>query len=322
MTMNTSLIIGVDAGGTHGKLVAVLADGTVLDTGVCEGLNYNAIGMAQARARLKLAVDKLLAKIGCTDYDGLSLGLSALDARADDATTASFAGDVFPTSKLLLDSDAYAALIGGLLGKSGVIAISGTGAMVLGLDENKKQHVIGGWGYKLDEPGGGYGVAIEGLKAALMCLEQIGPDTELGRCALDFLGVGDARGLINALYEEGREPAGIAKFARVVDRLAEAGDSISMEIAAGQMAILARMTGKVLERCPHRLCLHGGMFEHSGQMRRLFLQELSSLCADIEMHEMELPPELGAVLMHMMEHGTLTDEIVTRMKHTWERRTT
>lgn len=322
MTMNTSLIIGVDAGGTHSKLVAVLADGTVLGTGVCEGLNYNAIGVAQARTRLRLAVDELLAKIDRTDYDGLSLGLSALDARGDGATTASFAGDVFPPSKLLLDSDAYAALIGGLLGKPGVIAISGTGAMVLGLDENKKQHVIGGWGYKLDEPGGGYGVAIEGLKAALMSLEQIGPDTELGRSALDFLGVDDARGLINALYEEGREPADIAKFARVVDRLAEAGDSVSMEIAAGQMAILARMTGKVLERCPHRLCLHGGMFEHSAQMRRLFLQELSSLCADIEVHEMELPPELGAVLMHMMEHGTLTDEIVTRMKHTWERRTT
>jgi len=316
--MDASLIIGVDGGGTHSRLVAVLADGTVLGIGIGEGLNYNAIGMASARARLKDAVDNLLAKIGRTEYDGLSLGLSALDARADGVTTASFAGDVFPPGKLLLDSDAYAALIGGLLGKPGVIVISGTGAMVLGLDENKKEHVIGGWGYKLDEPGGGYGVAIEGLKAALMSLEQIGPDTELGRCTLDFFGVDDARGLVNALYEEGREPSAIAKFARIVDQQAEAGDSVSIEIVSEQMAILARMTGKVLERCPRQLCLYGGMFEHSGQMRRLFLQKLSSICADIELHEIELPPELGAVLMYMMGHGTLNDEIVTRMKHTWD----
>ncbi|MGI5923774.1 MAG: BadF/BadG/BcrA/BcrD ATPase family protein [Lentisphaeria bacterium] len=320
MTMNTSLIIGVDGGGTHSKLVAVLADGTVLGVGNGEGLNYNAIGMASARARLKHAVDKLLEKIGRADYDGLSLGLSALDARADSATAAGFAGDIFPPGKLLLDSDACAALIGALLGKPGVIVISGTGAMILGLDENMKEHVIGGWGYKLDEPGGGYGLAIAGLKAALMNLEQIGPDTELARCALDFFSVDDARGLINALYEEGCEPAAIAKFARVVDQQAEAGDSVSMELATEQMAILAKMTGKILERCPQRLCLYGGMFEHSGQMRRLFLQELSSLCADVELHEMELPPELGAVLMYMMEHGTLNDEIVTRMKHTWEHR--
>ena len=322
MTMNSSLIIGVDGGGTHSRLVAVLGDGTVLGAGNGEGLNYYAIGMASARTRLKQAVDKLLAKIGRTDYDGLSLGLAAQDFRADDATVASFAGDVFPPDKLLLDCDAYVALIGGLLGKPGVVVISGTGAIIIGLDENRKQHIIGGWGYKLDEPGGGYGLAIEGLKAALMSLEQIGPDTELGRCALDFFGVDDARGLINALYEEGRKPADIAKFARIVDQQAEAGDSVSKEIVSEQMTILARMTGKALERCPRHVCLYGGMFEHSGQMRRLFLQKLSSICTDVEVHEMELPPELGAVLMYMMERGTLNDEIIARMKHTWEHRTT
>ncbi len=101
MTMNASLIIGVDGGGTHSRLVAVLGDGTVLGVGNGEGLNYYAIGMASARTRLKHAVDKLLAKIGRTDYDGLSLGLSAQDSRADAVVTASFAGDVFPPDKLL-----------------------------------------------------------------------------------------------------------------------------------------------------------------------------------------------------------------------------
>ena len=315
--MQLPVIIGVDGGGTSCKLVAVQTDGTVLGVGKGKGVNYNAIGMQLARERLKEAVDALLAQIGGCDCLGVALGSSALDARADEALTRTFAGELFPPEKLLLDSDVYVALVGARTGKPGVMTISGTGSMVVGLDAANSVHVLGGWGYKLDEPGGGYGIAIEGLKAAFMALEKIGPDTPLAQAALDFFKASDSRQLITVLYDEKCEPADIARFAGVVLKTAEAGDAISTAIAESQMMTLAKMTAKVLESCPHQVCLYGGVFDHSPATATRFKNTLQTLVPDVQFAEMELPPELGAVLMFMQDRNMLDDTVIENMKSSW-----
>ncbi len=315
--MQLPVIIGIDGGGTSCKLVAVQTDGTVLGTCKGKGVNYNAIGMQLARERLKEAVDALLAQIGGRELLGIALGSSALDARADDALVRSFAGELFSPEKLLLDSDVYVALVGARTGKPGVMTISGTGSMVVGLDTTHNVHVLGGWGYKLDEPGGGYGIAIEGLKAAFMALEKIEPDTPLAQAALDFFKADDSRQLITVLYDEKCEPADIARFAGVVLKNAEAGDAVSTSIMESQMEILAKMTAKVLEYCPHQICLYGGVFDNSPTAANCFQSILQNLVPDIQFAGMELPPELGAVLMFLQDRGTLDNTIIETMKSTW-----
>ena len=315
--MQLPVIIGVDGGGTSCKLVAVQTDGTVLGTCKGKGVNYNAIGMQLARERLKEAVDALLAQIGGRELLGVALGSSALDARADEALVRAFAGELFSPEKLLLDSDVYVALVGAYTGKPGVMTISGTGSMVVGLDTANSVHVLGGWGYKLDEPGGGYGIAIEGLKAAFMALEKIGPDTALAQAALDFFKAPDSRQLITVLYDEKCEPADIARFAGVVLKTAEAGDSTSTAIMENQMEILAKMTSKVLDSCPHQVCLYGGVFDHSPATAASFKHTLQTLVPDVQFAGMELPPELGAVLMFLQDRNALDNAIIETMKSTW-----
>lgn len=315
--MQLPVIIGVDGGGTSCKLVAVQTDGTVLGTCKGKGVNYNAIGMQLARERLKEAVDALLAQIGGRELLGVALGSSALDARADEALVCAFAGELFSPEKLLLDSDVYVALVGAYTGKPGVMTISGTGSMVVGLDTANSVHVLGGWGYKLDEPGGGYGIAIEGLKAAFMALEKIGPDTALAQAALDFFKAPDSRQLITVLYDEKCEPADIARFAGVVLKTAEAGDATSTAIMENQMEILAKMTAKVLDSCPHQVCLYGGVFDHSPATAACFKHTLQTLVPDVQFAGMELPPELGAVLMFLQDRNALDNAIIETMKSTW-----
>lgn len=315
--MQLPVIIGVDGGGTSCKLVAVQTDGTVLGTCKGKGVNYNAIGMQLARERLKEAVDALLAQIGGRELLGVALGSSALDARADEALVRAFAGELFSPEKLLLDSDVYVALVGAYTGKPGVMTISGTGSMVVGLDTANSVHVLGGWGYKLDEPGGGYGIAIEGLKAAFMALEKIGPDTALAQAALDFFKAPDSRQLITVLYDEKCEPADIARFAGVVLKTAEVGDATSTAIMENQMEILAKMTAKVLESCPHQVCLYGGVFDHSPAASNCFKPRLQAIVPDVQFAGMELPPELGAVLMFLQDRNALDNAIIETMKSTW-----
>lgn len=309
-----SLIIGVDGGGTHTQLVAVNETGQVLGYGKGDGINYNAVGMPVARKRLRDAVDSLLAKLAVSDYDALCVGSSALDNRADAQLTKEFAGDLFDSGKLLMDSDVYVALMGARLGKPGVMTISGTGSMVVGTDEKGDVYVAGGWGYKLDEPGGAYGIALEGIKAAFMDADGIGSSTTITAAALDFFHASDVRGLIPVLYDEKCEPADIAKFARIIIERAEDGDIIAQDICKSQMDILAKTTAAILKKCPPYVCLYGGMFGKSNYIRGIYSNALLKISPNAQFCDIQLPPEFGAVIMYMLEKGILTDDATMAMK--------
>ena len=182
-----SIWIGVDGGGTHSTLAAVREDGTVLGFNKCPGLNFYLTDIVTTRERLCSAVEDLLKKVGANDYRILSVGSAALDGRADTSQKLNFAGAMFPPQKLELCGDVFMAQYGASLGHAGVAVVSGTGAMVLGIDENGYEHFAGGWGYLLGDPGSAYGISVEAIRAVFAAEEGIGADTGLKTAALDYL---------------------------------------------------------------------------------------------------------------------------------------
>ncbi|NLG23889.1 MAG: hypothetical protein GX558_00925 [Clostridiales bacterium] len=318
--MENALILGVDGGGTHSRLAAVRPDGTVVAAAPGAGVNFNIVGMDTARKRLYDAVRSLLAQCGANDYGTLCVGMSALDNEPDEELLRTFAGGLFDWRRLEMNSDAYMALMSATLGEPGAMVVSGTGAMVIALDATGRVHRRAGWGYLLDDPGSAYGIAVQGIRAALACWKGIGEETALKYRVRDFFCVDDPRALLSKLYSPAMEPSQIAQFARGILESAAAGDAVSRRLIQDNIDYLAGQAHRLLDMCPpgSPVGLYGGMFQHNAWVAALFREKLAQLRPQARAANLELPPQIGAVISHFRRIGGLNAGVVARLRATWK----
>ena len=317
--MAKGVFIGIDGGGTHSTAVAAYPDGRIAAVSCGGGLNFHNIGIEKAHAHMEEMCAALCRACGA-DATEICVGMSALDAPADDATTAAFTRGMFVPGQLDLQSDAYIALMGFTLGQPGVFVICGTGSMLLMLDKDGHQHAAGGWGYLLGDAGSGYTLAREGLLAAIDAAEGLGEDTPLLADALSYFKADAPRGLIDRIYAPDFTPDQLAGFARCVLSRAHGGDALAQEILRRNMHRLARHAAKLVEKAPeaHHVGLYGGIFAHSELARAYFTQALKDMNPAVTVSAPEYPPELGALIHLFKKRGLLTDEVLARMKSTYE----
>ena len=313
------VLVGIDGGGTHSTAVAAYPDGRIAAVAKGGGANFHNIGVEAVRRHLEEMVDALCQQCGC-EAEEICVGMSALDAPADEATHELFAAGTLGRGQLDLQSDVYIALMGFTLGKPGVIVICGTGSMLLMLDHEGRQHAAGGWGYLLGDAGSGYTLAREGLLAVIDASEGTGANTPLVEDALRFFGAKTPRGLIDRVYAPETTPDKLAGFARCVLTRAEGGDDVALGILERNMARLARSAAQLIAADPQagRVGLYGGIFVHSPLARTLFAKTLHSLAPDAVICPLEYPPELGALIHLLRKRGMLTADVLARMQSTYK----
>ena len=316
--MPKKLLIGIDGGGTHSTAVAAYPDGRIAAVAEGGGLNFHNSGVEAVRQRLEAMVDDLCHQTGC-DAETICVGMSALDAPADEATTALFTGRL-TAQQLDLQSDAYIALMGFTLGQPGVIVICGTGSMLLMLDGQGRQIAAGGWGSLLGDAGSGYTLAREGLLAVIDASEGTGPATPLTEDALSYFNVQFPRGLIDRVYDPASTPDKLAGFARHVLCRAHAGDPVARDILQRNMHRLANTAAHLIASTPEaaKIGLYGGIFQHSELAVSLFTQAVQSLAPQAEICRLEYPPELGALIHLLQKRGMLNDDVLARMISTYK----
>lgn len=309
-------LLGVDGGGTQTTVSAVMRDGTIAWSGKGRGINFNIMGMEKARAHLVELVAAAQRHFDGREPERILIGMSALDCAADAQTVRAFAGDSLDADKIEMDSDVYMALMGTTLGGPGVMAVSGTGAMVVGVDE--AGHIVSraGWGYLLGDKGSSYYLATEGLKAAIDAWEGMGPRTALQVAALDFFHLAEPRDVIRALYNPLIEVNELAQFAIPVLKAAEAGDQPAYQIVHQNVRYLANQTIAL-----HRLCppdapvgVYGGVFQLNPWVTRLFEEAVGQIRPRAKIGFPELPPAVGAVIPYMKRAGWLTEAALQRLR--------
>lgn len=317
--MSQKVLIGIDGGGTHSTAVAAYPDGRIAAVTQGGGLNFHNSGVETVHRRMEDMVRDLCARCGA-EAEEICVGMSALDAPADEATLALFTRGMFSPGQLDLQSDAYIALQGFTLGQPGVIVIAGTGSMLLMQDAQGRQHAAGGWGYLLGDAGSGYTLAREGLLAVIDASEGLGPDTPLLADALAYFGTDTPRGLIDRIYAPDATQAQMAGFARYVLCRAQEGDEPAREILARNMKRLARSAAQLISAAPEagQIGLYGGVFQHSELARGLFAEELAKLAPQAKVCRLVYPPELGALIHLFHKRDELTDDLLARMKTTYE----
>ena len=242
------LYLGIDGGGTHTRAVLVDARGAVRGEGEAGPSNYHNVGLAAAGASLRAAAERAWAAADRPfgPASACFAGLAGVKAAVDIArmTAAAESAGLARPGSITVANDLHNALAGGLAGQPGIALIAGTGTNCLGRDARGATFMCGGWGWLLDDAGGGVGLALSGLRAAARAADGRAPATTLLPAALAFFGLAEADELLARLYAPPITPDQLAPFAEVVTRLAAEGDDTALRLLDhGAHALAALVAG-------------------------------------------------------------------------------
>jgi N-acetylglucosamine kinase-like BadF-type ATPase len=308
-----NLVMGVDGGQTATKVALATTDGAVLARGEGGGLiHLAAVGGRERFARhVREAIADAWTRAGLAPrrLAAIGLGLTGVDAEgAEAAIVAELLPGIVPAGRAAIQSDAVTALLGAHGGEPGIIAIAGTGSIVLGKDESGRFGRAGGWGWLLGDEGSAMAIGRDGLIAALQAVDGVIPATSLRAALLDHVGVRRPRDVKTIVYGPDFGARGFGGLAALVGREAEGGDAAAREIIDRHADLLARQVRAVVGQLefgdgPIPVAPIGGAFEHVWGLRPAFEASLAASDARLIARPPLLLPDLGAVLLALSALG-------------------
>lgn len=300
--------IGIDGGGTSTKFALVDADLNLIGRAERSGANPNVVGLEAARSALADGVRAMLdaANVPLSAVRGIGAGLAGLDRPADHARFSALFAELFPGVPAVLDNDAIPVLYAASGRAFGIVTISGTGMIALGVNEHGERARCGGWGHYADR-GSGYFVAREALHALFSAYDR-GEESALSTAILAKLGLSAVSELIEWLYAPERRINDVAALAADVVRLAESGDLCATRILCDAAQALADAVATVATRLnfgdqAFPVVLAGSLFTHSKVLRDFFAHALQSQHPRAYTVQPLRSAEIGAAMMCMAAQG-------------------
>ena len=271
------LLAGFDAGQTHTRCrLSVVQNGVHQPVGEGEGPGISHLDAPQGERRFLEAISTSAQEALKNHPDGVIqaavVGASgiehgtALQQRAERLVGQALAiGDDTGLTKVLVTGDERTALRGAIPEGAGILAISGTGMIVLGRDENGHEHRCGGWGWLLDGAGSAFDLGHQGLQLTLRMADGRLPDHPLRLQIWNQMGC-DSHAAVKARVVQ--QDFGTADFAALAPLVVEAAAKNcpgAEEIVQGSAAALSRCISTVAQqlslRSPLVVC-HGGAVTH------------------------------------------------------------
>ncbi len=294
-------IIGIDGGGT--KTVGILTTETGQHLAQVQSgpTNYHVVGETQTQSVLEDVVSELCRKAGISRTSPIRfcLGMAGLGRAADQHVIGQICDELGIRENRILTHDAHIALIGGTEKQEGVIVISGTGAIVYGINADGKEARASGWGYLLGDEGSGYDIAIKGLRAIARAADGRDDPTELTSRILNTLDLNDPSELIRWVHAASRDT--IAHLAEIVFDTAQSEYSVAERIVDDAANELVCAAGSVIGQLEFKgqfdVVLSGGNLIHQS----VFADKLRHQLAEIQPKASVLfpkhEPAYGAVLL-------------------------
>jgi glucosamine kinase len=265
------IILAIDGGGSRTRCLAVDQQGRVVGEALAGPSNHLLIDAAIVSTSLTEVIGAALAdgQLDRNDVACVSAGLAGVDFDGAGASEMQALMSELGFARVLINGDMVIAHAGALGSLSGVVTLSGTGSVTLGIDSKGRRVKVGGWGPIYGDEGSAYRIGEMALRAAARAYDGRGPATVLTNEILTALNLKEFRETIQRVYVEGIEPREIAALSRVAYKAAEAGDEIARKIfiqageelaesvnAAinqlewGDAEVLVSYQGAVLESCP------------------------------------------------------------------------
>ncbi len=296
------LIAGFDAGQTHTTCrLALAGDGAAAGPGLVVGEGEGpgvchlaapegpqrfgaALGESLRQAMASLAAvaepaDGAVLVAAAVGASGIEQGTAVqAQGRALAATALGLAPE-----RVVVTGDERTALVGAFGGGPGIVVISGTGTIAVGRDGTGREHRCAGWGWLLDGAGSAMDIGRDGLALSLQMADGRLAETPLRRALWQALDLdpddpGSPQRLKGLVVVNGFGPAGFARLAPVLDRLAAAGDPQAIAVMERNAAALSAMAAGVargLDLVGPAVCPMGGALLHLEQLRGPFAKELA-----------------------------------------------
>jgi len=225
------LVVGVDGGGTRTR-AAVLNNGRVLGEGSAGPSNPLRVGIANGATAIREAVDKACAAARIHRDDLVAAGVGLAGVRRTDirARMHDVLVETLGIQNIELVTDGEIALYGATDGHAGIVIISGTGSISVGVNRQGKRASAGGWGPVAGDEGSGSWIARRALQSVARACDGRGPKTSLTEAACEFFQVATPDDLSTAIYAPSMTNDRIAAFSKNVIDAAREGDDVAGEI--------------------------------------------------------------------------------------------
>lgn len=300
--MKPTYLLAVDGGGTKTDFCLSDVDGAILCQVRSGPGSHKSVPLQQARSNLAQGVEALRQQTGVLPGEiAMSVwGLSGCDSREDIALmTESLEGLGFSSDRFCLCNDAVPAFYA-CVEAPGLIAIAGTGSIVIGIGKDGSQRRAGGWGYGFSDLGSGQWLGCEALKQALLYCDGCVPYSPLFDAVARQLGA--------ASLEQLPWAASNLRDAREVAALCPAlfacpGDPVAQKILEEGGRYLADEIEACIRRWrepgPYTIVLAGGVLTRCEAYRRLVITALQQreAAAQCGIRVLEQSPCVGGLRM-------------------------
>jgi len=258
--MPPPLYIGLDAGGSKTDVVARAGDRSCHHTG--SGVNLQRDDMQRSTTVLTQLISETLGMLKHDGTGSICLGVAGAGRPEDRSDLADHLreqlGARLDSYLLTVEHDARVALESAFERESGVVAIVGTGSIILARTEAGALERAGGWGARIGDDGSGTAIGTAGLCAVADVFDG-GPPTTLCDHLAEPFGIDAPEALIRAVYADDWN---VQALAPLVVAAAEAGDWASTRILKTQANALALRTAWLVTQADDiapRLALMGGL---------------------------------------------------------------
>lgn len=222
--------IGIDGGGTKTLIRLIDDKNKIIDTFATTGSNISSIGYESTNKILKKALNKILFdnNLEIKNCSGLCMGASGVDRKEEKVKIEKILKKI-GFNKIKVVNDTKIALRTMTNKNFGIVIIAGTGSIVMGIDKENEVRA-GGWGYKLGDEGSAYWIGLEGIKSVLNSYDKIFKETKLTKEILEFFKIKDPSSFIDIFYNNKVDKNKISEVSQIVDKVANEGDEIAINI--------------------------------------------------------------------------------------------
>ena len=321
----TGCVVGVDGG--NSKTDAAIADlaGNVLARVRGAGTHMSPVhGPARLAQQLAGLVGVAKSKAGWSGtLDAGVFYLANVDLPDEQAMLSAELVKVGVAKEITVDNDTLAVLHAGTDDKWGVAVVLGTGINAIGVGPDGQTERFLGLGSISGDWGGGHGLAVYGVGAAVRFEDGRGDPTVLADTLPAHFGIANAHELALAEDRDEVSLAQVLELTALVIAAADGGDPVAASLVVRQGREVVAMVRALLRRLGRLdvatpVILGGGVGQcGSPLLMATIRQGLSEVAPLAELSVLTAPPVAGAVAVALRQAGAGDDALKVLRAHSW-----
>lgn len=309
--------LGADLGATKTHTLILDETGRSVGFGESGPGNHEVVDYDGMLAAMQDSMAQALQASGLTKADiaGAGFGVAGFDWQSEYEITAQTIDRLELNAPYKFVNDAVPGLVAGSVEGWGVVVVSGTGSNCRGWDrEHKREGRVTGHGVMMGEGAGGSELIFQTMRHVGYSWTKRGPETKLADALAEYVGAHDLEDLLRG-YTTNEYEIG-ADAARIVFRVAEAGDQVARDLIHWAGCELGEMINAVVrqlnfETLEFDVVMTGSMFNGGEMLIAPMRETVYNLAPKARFVRLGVPPVVGAVMLGF-EAGDVRVEKSTR----------